>query len=673
MNTNINTYFGAKWNIEICKSGDNGIESYYPLGNNPKHNMILDHWLEALIYLYSPSGGAVKAYCSNGLSLAGITKGAMHIGSGTGAPNYSQTGLQGPLKSTSYIRPFFNQCTGIYYPESGMAVISKNYDFGIENGNVTYSEAGFRPDIADALPSGKRNWLWSRFVFTKETGVSGYMYANSGAYGITGMDLSGVFVNNDKYNLRKINDPYYNGFSGVPSFNLGWKYVWPENSGMFLIDQTGHTTGFVYSPTNITELVTGFISGYLSGGIFYPFTLSNYPIESSGLSGIYIQDINTQTLFFPSGGEFNNFSGFTGKYFDTYSGFEFTGFSLGYASYGSGFYPTQGALTGSMTGIIGSRNILKLDGYITGTVGYKNVPYPITLTTGEFLKLKYDVYMQIPAIVNPILVTGENIVHGEFNGSGELKLIGPLKSMFGTIDSDGKIDPSIGIWWPIHKVNYKNYSSYNWSDLPQPNSHLSAIMIASGISYNNSFPAINSGTPIISCWLDDEINFCDVMEPLIGRCGTPPTQTTFWENLYYSSKGINSSPTWPLYSHSTLQVYNYIAENKPNAIWPKSIDIQMIFPGPYPNRDTGINGFAICNASEQSVCNTKTIIDGQGNSYGNVQYVKPILYENTDAYTACALTKSYSAWYYKFNNPQVKYEDQIINLYLTFSLDRITV
>lgn len=670
---NINTYFGAKWNVQVCKFGDNGLEYHYPLGENLKNNMILDHWLEGLTYLYSPSGGAVKEYCNNGLSLAGITRGTMHIGAGSIAPAYNQTGLQTPLKSTSYIRPFFNQCTGIYYPESGMAVFSRNYDFGIENSTVTYAEAGFRPGIADSLPTGKRNWLWSRFVFTQETGVSGYIYANSGIDGITGMDLSGIFLNTTQYDLRKTNDPLYSGFSGLSSFDLGWRYNWPENSGMFLLNQSGNTTGFVYSPKNITQLVTGFISGYLSGGSFYPFSQNEYPSGLSGFSGIYIQDNTTQTLYFESGG-FNGFDNFTGVYFNIDSGFIYSGFDSGYSQYGSGFLTTQGVLTGSMTGIIGSRNILKLDGYITGIVGFRNIIYPITLTTGEFLKIRYDVYMQIPAIVNPIPVTGENIVHGEFNGTGQLKLIGRDINMFGLIDGDGRVEPGIGVWWPIHKTHYSKYSMSQWRNLAEPNAHLSALMVASGFSgYNDSFPPMNSLRPLVSSWLDDEIPFCDQFEPQIGKCGTPPQQTTYWEEQYYSSKGMSQSPPWPLYSHSTLRVNNYIAHNRPTSVWPKSIDIQMIFPGPYPNQDTGINGFIITSASEQMVCGGRTISDAQGNTYSTIQYQKPKLYENIDAYADCGIIVPYVAWYYKFDNPQIKYEDQVINLYLTFSLDRINV
>ena len=109
--------------------------------------------------------------------------------------------------------------------------------------------------------------------------------------------------------------------------------------------------------SNVISPVTGFISGYLSGDNFYPFSQNNSPSGLSGFSGIYIQDDTTQSLYFPSGEFFNGFDYFIGKYFNINSGFVYSGFNSGYSQHGSGFYPTQGLLTGSMTGIIGSRNI----------------------------------------------------------------------------------------------------------------------------------------------------------------------------------------------------------------------------------------------------------------------------------------------------------------------------
>lgn len=679
MNTNVNigANFGAKWNIEVCKSGENGIESYYPFGTGLKNNMILDHWLEALTYLFSPSGGNIRFYC-DGLLFAAITKGTMHLGKSSIAPAYTQTGLFEPVKSTSYIRPYFNNATGILYPESGMAMFSRTYDFTIETGLVSYSEAGFRPDIANALPTGKINHLWSRFVFTKETGVSGYLYATSGFDGnITGMYPSGIYINNNQNDLPDMYSQKYSGFSGLEGFDLGWRYNWPQNSGIFLHNESGYTTGFVYSPKNITSFVTGFISGYLSGSTFIPFDASNYP-GGSGLSGIYIQDNNTQTFYYPSGDGFNGFDNFIGKYFSTYSGFEYTGFINGYSTYGSGFYPTQGALTGSMTGIIGSRNILKLDGYITGNIGYRSINNPVTLSTGEFLRLRYDTYMQVPAIINPIPVTGENIVHGEFNGSGSIKLIGKTKAFFGQIDSDGKLvkpDETIGVWWPIHKNIWRDIPSYARKDTTWANSHLSAVMVASGVysnvynvHFNNEFPAINTGIPIPTVWLDDERAYCFSALLGTGKCGNPLVE--YREMPYFSTSALSNQTPWPYYYHNTLKVYNYTALNRPTAVWPKSIDIQMIFLGPYPNTDTGFNGFIITQGHEDDYC-TKTVLDEQGRQFSNTVFTKPSVYENTGAYLNCGIERQYSAWYYKFDNPQMKYEDQIINLFLTFSMGRL--
>lgn len=677
MNVPHNTYFGAKWQVEVCRSGSEGVSYHYPLGKSSKNNMILDHWLESLIYLYSPSGGLVKAYCPNGLSLAGITKGTLHIGGGSETPNYQQTGLQFPIKSTSYIRPFFNDCTGIYYPESGMAMMSQIYSFEMENSKITYSEAGFRPNIADALPTGKKNWLWSRFVFTREEEVSGYLYITGDINNITHCDMSGYYPSgsNDRHDLLRITDPAYNGFSGEQSFELGWRYIWPENAGMFLINESGNSTGLVQETINVTEPVTGFVSGYLNNNIFYPFTLSDYPNGSSGLSGAYLQDEHSLPLYFASGnGGSNGFYDFTGKYFNVETGFSFSGIKEGFALNGSGFLPTDGPLTGSMTGIIGSRNVFRYDGYITGILAWRNVLNPITLTTGEFLRVKYDIYMKIPAIVDPIPVVGQSLVHGEFNGSGQLKLIGDHKAIFGTIDGNGKIDAGEGFWWPIHTTLYSQIpSKYDRDRTPQPNSHLSMLMIASGSSYNNNFPLINYGPPIISAELHDEKHGCDDYDTVLGSCGGPPL-IPYFENNWYSNRGLKLSPPWPLYAHGGVIVHDYVAHNRPQANWPNSIDIQMILLGAYPHSDTGINGFIITSAHEDYVCKpNSSLVNEEGQLFQTYQYIKPTLYENIEAYEECGITRKYSAWYYKLNTPQMKYEDQLINVYLTFSMGRMSL
>jgi hypothetical protein len=251
-----------------------------------------------------------------------------------------------------------------------------------------------------------------------------------------------------------------------------------------------------------------------------------------------------------------------------------------------------------------------------------------------------------------------------------------MKEIFGEIDGNGKVREGNGLWWPIHTVNHSKLNNTDSNNTPYPNSHLSALMIASGDSgnivfkYNYEFPPINSGVPIITTYLDDEARFCDVSEPKIGECSGTPNRP-YWEPKWYSIAGLSNQPSWPLYGKNTLYVHNYITTGLTSGKLPTSIDIQMIFPGAYPNRDTGINGIILCKALESTVCNGRSITGPDGRVYGISQYVKPTLYEKTEAFLDCGLQRNYSAWYYKFNKPQNKYEDQMINLFLTFGVDRI--
>lgn len=592
----IKTYISAEWNVEVCSSGENGtINSYYPLGSGMKKNMILDHFLKSTIYAFSPSGGAVKPY-SKTLNLAGLARGIMQIGSGTGIVTPYQTELFRPVKSTSYIRPFFNECTGIYYPELGSATISKKYDFPIETGVITYTEGGFVSDFSGILPASVRSHLWSKFLFTQETDVSGFLYSlNDGTAFFNGTGISGVYANNTNYILPEISSPLYKGFSEIPSFEYGWKYTWPKNSGMFLLNENGATTGFVASPQTI--------------------------------------------------------------------------------------------------------NGLSVDGYITGIIGYKNILSPITLSGGDFLKLRYDITMTIPAIVDPIQVTGESVINGEFNGSGELKLIGQFSEIFGAIDGDGKsINKPQGIWWPVHKVRIGELSAQAAEQSPYPEYHLSAAMVDTGRFFQNTlwantgfvlgnptgFPPIDSGIPIITTWLDTEDRIVQETSILLGECGGQGTAFRAYDMQYYSqslltpnnrtpaSYRLSGMSAWPLYYHNTLFVENYLAPN--NSIstsgWPNSLNIKMIFPGQYPNRDTGFAGFLIAPSIEGNAVGGKSLFYNDV-EYSSVQFLKPTIYENAKPYIDCKLPRRYSAWYYRFNNAQTKYEDQTINLFLSFSINRL--
>lgn len=647
-------------------------------------------------------------------------------------------------------------------------------------------------------------------IFSGFSGESGFSNENGYEYKGFFQENSGIIEEINVGNIVRmtgyigyrnnfIKNPLYSGFSGIPSFEYGWKYIWRDQPDGILLTGIPYSTGFLSGNVIIKEPIVGFVSGILNAdNSFYQFQNINPTSGSEGFSGVYVPEhsvyiANDENSIHPSGLKnvlyfltgLENFSGFyslpTNLYFNELSGFLCEGFDNGFNINGSGFVPQPiplkekiigylsgylneiglfapyrfpdgsgyildnkkyifnhgiefsgfsgisdfisgfeytgfsfpensafsgvdfensgfGMLTGyigtrntgfyildtgigAMTGIIGWRNAIKISnsGEITGIIVFKDILNPVTLTTGEFLKLRYDVYAHIPAIVDPVLITGSDLIHGEFNGYGKLKLIGQMKEIFGSIDGDGKVTQGNGIWWPLHKQVWRDLNYDQKNNTTYPNSHLSALMIASGsvfnpaYYYNYNFPPINSGVPIITAWLDDESRATDVFDPKIGECPGFPASMPYWDRVYYSTFGITNNTSWPMYLHNTLYVHNYQTTGLTSGKLPTSLDIQMIFPAAYPNRDTGINGIIICKADEGRVTQSRSVIGPDGKAYSPEQYIKPSLYENADAFLDCGLQRNYSAWYYKFDNPQNKYEDQMINMFLTFSLDRTTI
>jgi len=174
MNSEIKTYISACYNIEICKSGDNGqTESRFPLGTGMHKNMILDSFLETIPYILATGGARLG---EGRLYMPQITNGYMQIGTGSGALDYSQRQLSGFVKETNFIRPYL---TGCYYFDDtgiGMRTYSKTYEFPSEMSSVTYREAGFRSDLSSSwgtnVASGLRNPTLTRFLISGGTGVT---------------------------------------------------------------------------------------------------------------------------------------------------------------------------------------------------------------------------------------------------------------------------------------------------------------------------------------------------------------------------------------------------------------------------------------------------------------------------------------------------------------------
>lgn len=176
---NCDTYISAKWRAEVCRSGENGIETYYPFGEEMRPNMILDSWLETMVIcpiLAVGSCTAINNYSQ--IYMANMVNGYMRIGTGNTPLDYSQTQLAGYSKQTNYIRP---DSTGAYYYDdyvSGSRTYSKTYEFAAETVDSVYREAGFKSDYASfwtpqsfsVVPPHKlnSNVVFSRFLFPSD-------------------------------------------------------------------------------------------------------------------------------------------------------------------------------------------------------------------------------------------------------------------------------------------------------------------------------------------------------------------------------------------------------------------------------------------------------------------------------------------------------------------------
>ena len=410
INADINTYISAKWNIQICQSGDHdGSNTIYPFGKEMRNNAILDAWLKSIINLFSQ-------YQSNTVSIGGaaipreLTRGYMQLGDGIKPISYSDISLSRMLKETDYIRPYNNFETGYGVIESGVGIFKRTYDFLPEVGEVTYTEAGFRPYAASLLSYGNphRNQIWSRFLFTQPTGVVGFLSGyidNSGFFRMFNHEIdqvSGVIISGKKYNIQPFKSKKNEKIIGYIS---GFRYPNGNISGYNLDDPRYNLSGYfisgkkyIFNPTTQvgnTQPIIGFISGYCDEyGNFSGFNdRSIY-----GNSGYYLN--NNQYSFLPKryfssevitgyiSGEidkFNNFSGFneienakSGYFIDQNkynfpTGDQFSGFSGQQYFYDDWGYNYSG-FKNLNSGFIGqNKTNEKIIGYISGILNENGI------------------------------------------------------------------------------------------------------------------------------------------------------------------------------------------------------------------------------------------------------------------------------------------------------------
>lgn len=227
----------------------------------------------------------------------------------------------------------------------------------------------------------------------------------------------------------------------------------------------------------------------------------------------------------------------------------------------------------------------------------------INVGVGEYIKVQYELSFQMPALVNPIPVTGTGLVYGSFNGSGQLMLQGLWSEIFGSVNSDGRavysntrLNPTLvadgyeGAMWSLasDRIN---------SSTTRSSIRLSANLVPTGIDFN----AINSSGGI------PRININNISQ-------------------------TSTNPPWPDSAFGTAyDVY---------ALRNRFIDYKLIFPAEYPSGDQQIGGFFISPASLR--------FDGAFYYPPNTGY----------------------GWYWKFDAPQTKYKDQLIEINFRFSADR---
>lgn len=274
------------------------------------------------------------------------------------------------------------------------------------------------------------------------SGISGY-YIGTGIFRfLTGNKFSGFdgqsgFNQDLGYQFDGFNQNTFSSFSGNGQSVILQKTITGFVSGYLnefnqfqIYTGLGRNSGYIIDgikyhfnlPSYFLsgEPIIGYISGYMNEfGQFTGFNISNPAIASSGYF------INSTKFEFPKGGQFNEFNYMPG--FDINYGYSYSGFSF---NFGSGFVGTNysNSGTGSITGYIGSRNILINTGIFTGInnsmFGFTdNLGFQYIVNQNTF---QYDNVNYIPN--NPELSFGPGIITGNIG----YKNISGIDFSFGT-------------------------------------------------------------------------------------------------------------------------------------------------------------------------------------------------------------------------------------------------
>jgi hypothetical protein len=706
--SNVSYGLGGYWNVSI---GDSDGNISYPLGHEMRNNAILD---TCISYFAGGEYVPCAAYLF-GLLRDGESR-QMKVGNGIVPVNYKQWALQSPLKATSWVRPNMTGAKTEFDLDNGSAYYEQLFEFPPESSSQIYTEAGLRsPFVANFISDvvtdlgtlssqnseSRSEMLLSRFLFTVETPVTGIKNYFSGYNGNIYEICDQDYYQPTPESSGMVSRPgrqytgYLDGsFGGVATGYIGMEGAKYMDSGFTFYDSTFYgswTSGFIFSGSAFSgsiysgflsfsvwapEICSGFIfsgstpQGSISSGfirldlfsgdfirpmpeeinrnsIFNPFFIGY--IEDEPISGYFLdsQSIN-DVVYFP---KMHSRTGFHGGWSSQYTelplnsnklfmhGYRRKGFEYGFEY--SGYFNNGSGLYSHNTDVVYA-NLIDNDGFdalskqeisgniisVTGLIGSRNILTPIEVKVGEYLRINYGIRVSVPMTVSEVPVTGTGISYGSFNGSGLMKCFGRWSGtvgggncLFGSIDENGN---TIEVGRSTYYYGDTWDRKYN-GIVPYPN-HAGVYMSAGLVPTGVNFPNINSITGI------------RILNLTGSQYSEPPALIS---DNYSVRSAISTS--WPIFDYGQIQQNSIHRTNCKKTIQ-NYCDTSVILDARYPAYDVTFGGFLIG---------------------WSLKYTAP--YYTPDWYAPY----SGMGMYWKFDQPQTKYQEQVITLTFRSSANRL--
>lgn len=514
--------------------------------------------------------------------------------------------------------------------------------------------------------------------------------------------------------------------TGLSSFVKSTSFVRPFVSGASMttrapLGMRTYSTTYEFNPETSSRT-------YYEAGLISPFT-------SPRLASRFLFTNQSGIIGFASGylNESGNYTIFTGLnassgYFLNGQQIYFTGnndlslrndFQYGYEIYS----PIFNGITGGFSGI---NNTSSGTGIISGIIGYKNDLSGISVNPGEYIKIKYDVSIRVPALVNPIPVTGTGIIYGDFNGSGQIKLCGSFRDLFGNMDTDGKV--RLDSQTPTSPFNLlPSRGRFSWENNPQVEglmwstnpSRDSSILSQSSTHFTAGYASgFNSGEFIygfISGYKNENGIFTGlhILNPSSGSSGYFlngnkyyfPTGALFsgfsGQTGFIENKNIKFTYTGFAFSGIGSGIPRFSGINNTTSGYGEIIGIigsrNEIIPQPFPRIDNSANINLIDIGDIPSERRSPLIYKGTANTfytpsgkfidhefifqasypsydiqYGGI-FFSPMTATSDGGTPNETVPFNTYGWYWKFDKMQTKYQDQLLKVNFRFSVDRDTL